>query len=271
MKNSLSEKPDLQGESLVCGSLLWIGDSEHHELRRAWQTCQQLADTISIRRSIADAIERPPRQIPTHLIVAQTNRHDRAQAAIDGEQLSQLQISFPNTRFLVLRGALVSPTVRLPRTSGATPGNPALPWVDSISVFESVTYLTRWLAASSRPCNSFTLTSSQLPLVMVAARYCYAESYLDSLRLLASGDEAREPLVAWQRELTPRSGRGFATVVWDESAAPPAAGDVWQQRCESAPQATHVWISAMATTGQRETAIANGIEHVLNKPSRLFS
>ncbi len=265
MKNSLCETPDRDR-----AYLLWIGDSEHRELRKAWQVCQQLADSISIRRSIEDAIERPPRQIPTHLIVAQTNRHNRAQAAIDGDQLSQLQACFPNTHLLVLRGALVAPTVRLPPASSATPGNSSLPWVDSVCGAESQSYLTRWLAVSGEPIDAFSLTSSRLPLVVVAARYCFAESYLDSLRMLTGGDGTPEPLLVWQRELTPRSGRGFATVVWDESAAPPAAGDVWQQRTESAPQATHVWISAMATTEQREIAIENGIDQVLHKPSRLL-
>ena len=271
MKNSLSERPCREGETLDCESLLWIGDSEHYELRRAWRVCQQRADTIAIRQSIDDVIERPPRQIPTHFIVVQTNRHDRAQTAIDGEQLAQLRTCFPNTQLLVLRGSLVAPTVRLPLNSGATSGTTVTPWVDSISILESETYLTRWLAGATKTVDTFSWTSSRLPLVMVVARYCFPECDLDSLRLLASSDDTHEPLIAWQRELTPRSGRGFATVVWDESAAPPASGGIWQQRCELAPQATHVWISAMATTEQRAAAIENGIDHVLCKPGRLLS
>ncbi len=270
----------------ACDSLLWIGDAEHPAVSAAWHLCQNHCDAISIRRSISDALAAPPRQSITHLVVAQTNRHERDCWAIDGPELAALRNQFSSVKTLVLRGPLVAPTVRLPAQSSSTQG-PATPdWVDSIALSEAATYLRYWLAnshvelsgeddrgTSDRRSGLATVPEFRIadlpPIVVVAARYQYAASLIDSISLLFTGCEGPEPMVQWQRDVTPRSGRGFATVMWDESVATPETAERWPDRCGRAPQARHVWMTGMASPQQRRLALEQGVHQVLDKPGRL--
>ncbi|MBB3206247.1 hypothetical protein FHS27_002056 [Rhodopirellula rubra] len=274
-----------------CDTLLWIGDSEHPEMRAVWQVCQQSCDVIAIRRSIDDAIGSPPRHSPTHVIVAQTNRHEVAGFVIDGERSVSLRSKFAEADVLVVRGSLVAPTVRLPNGGGVPnntacsghPGSlnePPMPvWVNSVSVLEAVNYLPHWFddstavdAVGSEERSGVYSGSSDVivrPVVVVASQYTDAECYLDSLQGLWRCGAHSAPLVQWQRELTRRSSAGFATVLWDDSAAPPTTGDQWVQRCGRAPHARHIWMTGMANRDQRRVARENGIDAVVEKPGRL--
>lgn len=274
----------------ACDTLLWIGDTEHPSVVPAWRACQRLCDAISVRRSISDAVNSPSCQSFSHILIAQTNRHERGTCAIDGPDLAALRDQYANMKMLVLRGSLVAPTVRLPVAAGSMPGTQAQAWVDSVALSEAVTYLKHWFRAASiqhqlrvvssssdRRSGPATMSAVQatpsleslLPVVIVAARFELAESLIDSLPLLFPGKDSREPLVQWQRDLTPRSGRGFATVIWDESVATPETARSWRHRCGLASHARHVWMTGMATPQERELAREQGVYEVLDKPGRI--
>ncbi|TWT64861.1 hypothetical protein [Allorhodopirellula solitaria] len=269
MKTSHSSNPSQPGGSpsgtprFACESLLWIGDPGHPDVAPAWRVCQRGCDSISMRQSIAESLAAPPRQPPTHVLVAQTTRHERGMQAIDGPEIAALRSQFADATTLVIRGELVAPTVRLPPQSGATAQSGAPPWVESIPLSAAPDYLPHWLAPEA------IVARRLLPVVVVAARYAFAESLIDSLAMLCSGLGTDEPLVQWQRDLTPRSARGFATVLWDESTAAPQSTEQWRQRRGIAPQSRHVWVTGMATTQQRSRAVDQGADQVLDKPGRL--
>ncbi len=292
----------------ACDSLLWIGDTESPSVVLAWRECQRLCDMIAIRRSMTESLATPPRQRPSHIVIAQTNRHDRDILAVDGPDLPRLREQFRNAEMLVLRGALVAPTVRLPHAANSlsitaqspTPavravgsldgaGSPdGRGWIDSVSLSEAPSYLQHWLvrlAAEKRreaACNSekgrnraaamrpeATASARRLlPVIVVAAQYELTEGLIDSLSMVWDGSALGEPLIQWQRSLSPQSSRGFATVVWDESVAGPESVCQWQHRRAIAPHARHVWITGMATPQQRAIALAQGVAQVLDKPGR---
>lgn len=277
----------------ACPALLWVGDTEHPDIAPAWRTCQRSCDGISIRRSIAEALASPPRQTPSRIVIAQTNRHERGCWAIDGPDSAELREHFPNGKMLVLRGPLVAPTVRLPATGDSAQHQGAPVWIESVSLHESLAYLPHWLAPSRTdhpwrivrvsadrqrdPTTTFVPTAMSVnddsaermrPVVVVAARYAIAETLIDTIALLDE-DSLAQPLIQWQRRLTSRSGRGFATVIWDESVANPESTQPWHDRCRLAPDARHVWMTGMATPQQRRAAREQGVHQVLDKPGRL--
>lgn len=199
------------------------------------------------------------------MIVAQTNRHERACWVIDGPDLNQLSANFADVKTLVLRGPLVVPTVRLPASASSSQDAATPRWVDSVSTSEAPAFLEQWFGGAPGISSGLSLR----PVVVVAARYAFAENLVESLTLLFHAHGTDEPLVQWQRELTQRSGRGFATVLWDESVAPPDSAHPWQPRCALAPNSRHVWITGIATPQQRASALAQGVHQVLDKPGRL--
>ncbi|EMI58088.1 hypothetical protein RSSM_00475 [Rhodopirellula sallentina SM41] len=246
-----------------CDTLLWIGDNEHPEMRAAWRVCQQVSDVIAIRGGIAEATERPPRSSPTHVIVAQSNRHDARQIAIDGESLPRLRSQFPDADMLVVRGRLVAPTVRLPERS--VNRNAGEHWVDSVPSSEAESFLRYWLTGVECPDESLSLG----PIVVVSSVYQDAEPYIETLRSLPCSEEGGHALVQWQRTLTRHSSAGFATVLWDDSVAVPCGAEGWRIRCERAPGARHVWMTGLANESQRQIARENGVDAVVEKPGRL--
>lgn len=248
-----------------CASLLWIGDTEHPAVAPAWRVCLRSCDAISIRQSIREALTAPPRLCPTHLIIAQTNRHERAGWAVDGPDLTELRESFADVKTLALRGPLVAPTVRLPLAASSPQHAATPPWVDSVSTAQAPAYLEHWLGEATAMNRHHGLR----PVLIVASRYTFAESLIESLTLLFHAQGVDVPLVQWQRELTQRSAMGFATVLWDESVADPESTDVWQHRCDLAPNSRHVWITGLATPSHRASALAQGVYQVLDKPGRL--
>lgn len=248
-----------------CDSLLWIGDIEHPAFAAAWKACRQSCDAISIRQSLSAALVTPPRQSITHIIVAQTNRHERATWAIDGDDLATLRAHFTDAKMLVLRGPLVAPTVRLP--ASADSGRDAAPpaWVESVSTTQSAAFLRRWFGSVTE----IDPDSSLLPVVVVASRFGFAESLIESLSLLFQVKGDQGPLIQWQRELTQRSAKGFATILWDDSVADPASADQWRLRCDVAPHSRHVWMTSMATPREQAIALSHGVYQVFEKPGRL--
>lgn len=258
MKTSRSETPPLG-----CETLLWIGDNEHLEMHAAWRVCQRVSDVIAIHGNIGDAIYRPPRCSPTHVIVAQSNRHVARQVAIDGESLPRLRSRFPGAKMLVVRGRLVAPTVRMPERSVSRDAGEH--WVDSVSSGEAESYLRYWLTGVERSNESLSLG----PIVVVSSVYQDAEPYIDTLRNLRCLEEGGHALVQWQRTLTRHSSAGFATVLWDDSVAVPCGAEGWRTRCEKAPGARHVWLTGLANESQRQVARENGVDAVVEKPGRL--
>lgn len=281
-KNSLSRDRvrGRRGESLgvdksfSCDHLLWIGDSDHFQMHVPWRICRSYCDSVSYRGNLTEAMESPPRQLPTHVIVAQTNRHDWDQAVMDGPMLSLLRVKIPAPRMLALRGSLVAPTVRLPPVQPGPASETG--WVDSVSADEAIEYLPHWFQSkedSKRLKDSSLNDSCQnplLPIAIVASRYAVAEPLIDSLTILETAAGERPPLIQWQRELTHRSSPGFGTILWDESEATPATtAEKWRERTGRAPHARHVWQSALASGQQRQLAWESGIDVVLEKPTRL--
>ncbi len=281
--------PGAAGSPLfACQALLWIGDTEHFDVAPAWRTCQRSCDGISIRRSIAETLAAPPRQSPSHIVMAQTNRHERSCWAIDGPDVADLREQFSNAKMLVLRGPLVAPTVLLPAKANSAQGSQAPVWVDSVSLSQAPTYLPHWFEASpmdhplgvvgdsadrrSGPAAVLVDVESArrlLPVVVVAAQYALAESLIDSLSLLFAGERVDEPLIQWQRDLTRRSACGFGTVLWDDSVARAESTRQWHDRCRLAPRARHIWMTGIATPEQRRRAREQGVHQVLEKPGRL--
>jgi len=295
--------PPAPAASLACDPLLWIGETDHPAMREIWQICQSQCETMAVRSSIGEATTSPLRRPPTHVLIAQTNRHEAGSFAIHapemptGGSVSDLIAALPDSEILVVRGPLVAPTVQLPPTGAQHHGRSALraetvlstnppttiakhfvatnaapnPWVDSISAAEAIAYLPDWLARLT-PSQSPDSEAERLvlpPLVVVAARYCFAESYLDSLSMLNFGSGERPSMVRWQRDLTTRSASGFEIILWDESAAPPTTADGWQTRCQLAPKARHIWVTGTANDSQKQVARENGIQAVIEKPARL--
>ncbi|MCM2371288.1 hypothetical protein [Aporhodopirellula aestuarii] len=291
-------------QAFGCDRLLWVGDNEHRQMRPAWRICQKHCDTIAVRYGIDEALESPPRQMPTHVIVAQTNRHERTRLAIDGVGYARFRSLYPEAEVLVVRGPLVASTVRLPESpsplaSLTKPRIAASPadarscetpiWVDSVSSDEAPTFLPHWLTSQKQAesgdvrlatgeSSAIENDSDQLheptqpivgPIAIVASRFADAESYLDALAGLLHDSGRLEPMIRWQRELTHRTSSGFATVLWDESAAPATTPEDWRERCERAPEARHVWMTGLANLEQRTVARENGIHNVLEKPGRL--
>lgn len=265
-------------ESLFDGNLLWIGDNEHFQMHAAWRVCRTHCDSISFRDCLDDAVESPPKREPTHVIVAQSNRHDRKNRAIDAPVLSQLRTIYRRASLLILRSPLVAPTVRLPPLNSAlNPNHNDIDWAESISSQTAIDFLPHWLITNqqhdSDPASRSlpTFSRSLQPVVIVASRYSVAEPLIDSLSVLCTANGGGSVLIQWQRELTARSACGFATVLWDESAAPPTTAENWRVRRAQADSARHVWMTAMSNWQQRQLASENGIDTVLEKPGRLES
>lgn len=262
-----------------CDALLWIGDTEHLAVSSAWRTCRQSCDSIAIRPSLRAALTDPPRHTITHLIIAQTNRHERDCWAIDGPDLAALRECFADAKTLVLRGPLVAPTVRLPASADSDRSMASLAWVDSVATTQAAAYLPQWFLGPqwfSGPQRFLGAAQSDSdlrlrPVVIVASRYEYAESLVESLSLLFPVQGVEEPLVQWQREFTQRSGKGFATILWDDSVAHPDSTHQWQRRCSLAPHSRHVWMTSMATPRQHASARDQGVYEVFEKPGRLES
>lgn len=230
-------------------------------MQSAWRWCQSHCDMIAVRASLNEAIDRPTNRDVRLVLIAQTNRHDASTLVSDVDQLTRLRVQNPGALILLVRGSLVAPNVALP------PNDPSQPhlWVESISINEATDYLS---AIFVEPGQSDSLTNS---VVIIASQFTIAEAFIDAIETHSSSSSLSSSprWIAWQRELNPLQRCGNATILWDDSAAPPVDGVSWKQRLSAAPHAKHLWATGIATSAERHIARQSGIDTIIEKPGRL--
>ncbi len=267
-----------------CDAALWIGETRHAELDPLWRACQESCDTIAVRASIAAAIAQPPRVEVSHVIVAQTNRHDARCQVIDTwipgrdsneHPVGRLTTVFPNAKLRVVHGALVSPSVLLPASSGLGGSRRQSSWIEAISAAEAVADLPNWLGSATAEVDNNEDAGGQgkpgvpATLIVVAANYCTAESTFDVIAAQARQAGLTVPAMIWSRTLVANPYRESATILWDDTIACAASVAQWRSRTAVAPGCHHVWMTGDATATQREAAIEGGVRAVVRKPGRL--
>ena len=272
-------KTKTSSSDFACEAALWIGDNTHPEMRSLWQVFQNSCDCVSVRPSIRSAIARSTRNDISHVIIAQTNRHDADTLAIETWSrvnentqlsLSELQTRFPEALFRVIRGRLVAPAIVLV----ARDTEAGFPQIESIGCDEAIVDLASWLSKSNvDDCCKLYSEQPVLPatdsLIVAAAHYTTAESIFDSV---VSDSHARGesiPRLSWTRRVIPDSYRGSATILWDDTVAPPTSVAEWKLRLASAPGCLHYWHTGMASIVEQQNAIDGGISRVIRKPNAL--
>lgn len=264
MKTKVSENCDFAHgvpTSFVCDAALWIGPTDHAEVQSLWQICQQRCDTIAVRSSLRAAIDSPPSRPVSRVIIAQTNRHQLATNALsrDSDSIRQLRTIYSDAKRLVIRGSLVAPMVQLPSTHFNT--NEA--WIESISHLEGDRFLPHWLG--DQPF----VESTPAPLTIIASSLDDADALMSSIAMIARKHKGSPPWMTWAHRLSPSRVCGTGTILWDDSAAPPATSEVWRQRIGQAPSSRHIWATGIANRTERQTAVDSGVECVVEKPGRL--
>lgn len=236
-------------------AILWIGETDHAETQTLWRWCQDHCDCIAIRSSLEAAIASPPRSQIDCVLIVRTRRHDGATVPSNDDDIAHLRRQHPQAKLLLVRGSMVAPSVVLPPSDPMAPSR----WIESISCQEVTEYLSATLETSS---DQFSCSK---PIVIVASQYTLAEVYIDALQMMSSTDR----WITWQRELSANQSRGNATILWDDSAAPPVSQTQWQRRLSVAPQAKHLWATGIATPEQCQTARRGGVAAIIEKPGRL--
>lgn len=246
-----------------CDAALWIGPNDHPEMQPLWRICQESCDTVAFRSSIQAAIDSPPRRPVTHVLIAQTNRHDLSTKTLDPDNGSaqRFRMIYREAKMLLIRGSLVAPLVGLPSTDA----NINKHWTESISHLEAEHYLPAWFDEQQ------PILSLVDPLTIVASNLEDADSLMTSITLMAQKQDRSPPWMAWSRELSQSRSRGTGTILWDDSVATPTTPEAWCQRINQSPSSRHLWATGMANRDQRQTAIESGIAHVIEKPARLES
>ena len=264
MKTKVSENPDFAisaSSSFACDAALWIGPTNHSEMRPLWQICRDQCDTVAVRPSVHAAIQTPPSRPVSRVIIAQTNRHESATKALDHDSdlIDKLHTVFSTAKRLVIRGSLVAPMVQLPSTDANTNAN----WIESISHFEGERFLNHWLR--DQPL----ARSASGPLTIVASTLDDADALMTSIAMITRRQNIAPPWMNWTRKLSQNRICGAGTILWDDSATPPATSNVWSQRIAKAPLSQHLWATGIANRIERQTAVDSGVACVIEKPGRI--
>lgn len=241
-------------ESSEPGTLLWIGPTSHPEFAAALRFCRDHVAQIAVRKSLSEAIRRPAGYVCRIIFARPTRQTPRREA------WEAFTTRYDQVPALVLYSSLCDGE-----------GRTGTPWPvdDSIRFSRWGERLPVWLApcgvgpAAAEPASS---------LLVISDRYEMAEPYLDwagGLRLTT----------AWQRRFIPALHRGFDTVLWDDSSAPPATALDWRQRLgeqanhggdspsgETAGRRRHLWLTLQPSIDAIDQAIAGGVTRVLTKP-----
>lgn len=292
------------------GTLLWIGPTRHPEVTPALRCCGRHAAQIAIRRSIPESLRRPAGHV-CRVIIARTQRQTHRRTTVE-----RLMQQYDTAEFLVLTGQLCDGESRtgsfVSSLTAATSDRFLPPDLAPLAQRGGLRLrfsrwqeqLPQWLTGdvtSSTPAGSAPVGSagadlaSGLPthrqtlswqtlsrqtgqpgraaILIVADRWETAEP-------LCQWAEASGRLASWHRRYVPALHRGIDWVLWDDSAAPPAAAAVWQQRLHPAitggltsgllgrrPQ--HAWLAHQPSLQQMVAAERGGVAAICTKPLAL--
>jgi hypothetical protein len=263
MKTKVFDNADHElnlSDAFACDSALWIGSTDHVEMKPFWRICQGLCDTIAVRSGLQAAIQTPTRHPVRRVLITQPNRHHESAFTHDRvpERIMRLRTQYPDAKILVLRGSMVAPTVQLPAVDPIAING----WVESVSYREAESFLPYWLADEP------SLGLPSRPLIVVAATSETADAIISSIALVAKKQKVEVPWMTWRPTLASYQTTGIGNVLWDDSAAPPASSEIWRRRIQTAPSSRHVWATGTANHDERDTAVENGIAAIVEKPGR---
>jgi hypothetical protein len=261
---ALTEK----GHGIACGqdsqpgTLLWVGPTAHPEFVDAFRYCRSSVAQIAVRRNESEAIRRPAGFV-RRIIFARPTRRPLRRAVCEA-----FQALYRDARGLAIGGSLCDGELR----TGS-----AWPLGDSIRFSRWSQALPKWLTPCRTPCPAETsgksteLTLAGKSLLVVADRFEMAEPWLGLAESLFAH-------CAWHRRYVAVLHHRFDTILWDDSASPPAATDGWRQRLGG--QGTdarypasggnvrqrHLWMAFQPSVESAAAATAGGVSVVLTKP-----
>lgn len=244
------------------GTLLWIGPTRHCEFAKAYRFCREQAAQLAVRKHLAEALDRPAGYVQ-RIVMARPNRQ------LPRRRLwEQFNARYANVPTVALCGSLCDGESRT-----------GTPWPVGCNLRFSrwSEILPSWLS----PCGVRSRSSSPATsLLVISDRFEMAEPYLlwgNHCGLVTS----------WHRRFLPALHGRFDTVLWDDSAAAPAAAATWQIRLgpplaclrtagdptravrPRRHQQRHVWLALQPSSEAIAEAHAGGICRVLTKPARL--
>jgi hypothetical protein len=257
-------------------TLLWIGPTRHPEFSEIFRDCRRGVGQIAVRGSVRSATLRPSGHV-RRVIFSRPFRWGPSARA--WQAFAARYLESPDCETLALLGSLCDGEARtgMPWPGGSVPG----PVGRTLRFSRWRELFPGWLgpclsasadglgigpSGSDRP-QAGTLTVG-LPrgLLVLCDRYELAEP------LLELGLTSGLP-VAWQRRFLPALHAGFDTILWDDSIAPPATAEVWQERLQATStelpaglSRRHVWLAWQPSAEDLQQAYAAGITEVLTKP-----
>lgn len=257
-------------------TLLWIGPTRHPEFSEIFRACRRGVGQIAVRGSVRSATLRPAGHV-RRVIFSRPFRwgpSTRAWSLFVNRYLESQECET-----LALLGSLCDGEARtgMPWPGGSVPG----PVGRTLRFSRWRELFPEWLgpclsppagdlgmgsSRSGRPRAGVVTAGMPRGLLVLCDRYEFAEP------LLELGLTSGLP-VAWQRRFLPALHAGFDTILWDDSIAPPATAEVWQERLEATSTALpaglsrrHVWLAWQPTAEDLREAYASGISEVLTKP-----
>jgi len=238
------------------GTLLWIGPTSHPEIKDAFKFCSQTAAQVAIRRSAAEAVERPAGFVQ-RIIFSRPTRHVPKPAVID-----RLVATYPGADSIAICGQLCDGEGRT-----GTPWPLADRFAGRLRFSRWAERLPQWLLpcasgnSDAAGASSDGLTTRNL--LVVADRFDTAEPLLmwaDSVGVCA----------AWHRRFVPALHNRYETILWDDSAAMATSAEQWGARLnasgENIQSANHIWMSLQPSIDEIDQAMRGGISRVLTKP-----
>jgi hypothetical protein len=241
------------------GTLLWIGPTSHPEVKDAFKFCSQTAAQLAVRRSAAEAVERPAGFVQ-RIIFSRPTRHVPKPAVIN-----RLVATYPGADSIAICGQLCDGEGRT-----GTPWPLADRFTGRLRFSRWDERLPQWLQPcasgnSAAACASIDSLNAR-NLLVIADRFDTAEPLLmwaDSVGICA----------AWHRRFVPALHNRCGAILWDDSAAMATSADQWKARLntpntpgEQSQSANHIWMSLQPSIDEIDQAMRGGIRRVLTKP-----
>lgn len=240
---------------------MWVGARDRPEFQDAYLFCEQHAAQLALRRDLDDALARPAASVERIVLLRQTREEQ------DRPREEQLVERYPEASIVQLLG---------PLCAGESPG--------SLEPFGSKRFY--WHQANQ-------VLPGWFRTGRVADRA--VNSVRRSVAVIASTESAAQPLLdlaasagasaVWCRRGDRFRIRNVELFWWDDSAAPPASGEVWRERIAAVAgpvtavvggaNATtycvqrHAWLAGGPTAAQCREAREAGVDAVITKPAQI--
>lgn len=225
-------------------TILWLGERDPFEFKRSYLRCEAAAGQIAYRANMADAVDRPARDVAL-IVVVSTERSD-----LDAVGLDELDDRHSDCQRIRLLGPLCQ---GLTRQHDSFFGPHRYNWLAGVNVLHDL------IGADA---NTVQLPDvNHKSVAVVASNYDAAEPLLELAEQMGA-------TAVWMSQPDADRVRGINAVWWDDSFAGPANESMWRERIVGmrSDQATHTWMTNRAHWQEIEQARLAGVDHILEKP-----